>query len=89
MEQVPKPDALSDQGWKLVLDLSTDRKKVLFGLGFVFLLGTILLFLHIFVSCLRRIWAFCKRNCGGYKLAGTESDHVTLKEWELQELNYV
>ena len=72
-----------------MFDLSTDRQKVLFGLGVVFMLGTMLLFLYIIVSCLRRIGNFCKRNCGGYKLAATESDRVTPMEWELQELNYV
>ena len=77
METIPESAALAEKEWHFMTDLTADRQKVLFGLGVLFLLGTTLLFVHILVSCFRKIWTFCKRHCGGYKLAETNSDRVT------------
>ena len=88
MDTIPETAALHGDNMRFVVDLSTDRQKVLFRLGILFLLCVTVLFIHIFVSCLRRIWTFCNRNCGRYKFAETNPDRVTPAEWELQELNY-
>ena len=71
------------------IDLSTDEKKTVFGLGVMFLLGLALFILSLIGVCLCRLGACCKRFCKGYKQASTDPDRVTPAEWELQELNYV
>ena len=43
VEPVPVPETLHGDEWLLFFDLSTDRKKVLFGLGLATLLGATLL----------------------------------------------
>ena len=89
METIPEKAALTGDNLHFMINLSTDHRIVLFGLGVLFLLGTTVLVIHMFVSCFRRIWTLCQRNCGRYKLAETNSDRVTPAEWELQELNFV
>ena len=88
METIPESSALTDNDWHFVIDLTTDWQKTVFGHGILFLLGVALLCVYIIGACLCRIGSFCKKACGGYKLAATSSDGVTPVEWELQELNY-
>ena len=89
MEKLPEPAELNSNGWVFTIDLSTDEKKTVFGLGVMFLLGFTLFIFSLIGICLCRLGACCKRFCGGYKQASTDPDRVTPAEWELQELNYV
>ena len=88
MEPLPEPEALSSDQWIFKIDLSTDKNKTLFALGVMFLLGMIIIVIYLIGICFRRLGLCCKKICGGYKLAATDSDRVTPAEWELQELNY-
>ena len=89
MEPLPEAEGLSSDQWVFSIDLSTDKNKTMFALGLMFLLGMIITFMYLIGICFRRLGLCCKKMCGGYKLAATDSDRVTPAEWELQELNYV
>ena len=89
MEKLPEPAELRSDNWMFTFDLSTDAKKIVFGLSVMFLLGLAILILFLIGLCLWRLNACCKRICRGYKQASTDPDRVTPAEWELQELNYV
>ena len=87
--KLPEPAELRSDSWVFTIDLSTDDKKTVFGLGVMFLLGLAILILSLIGLCLCRLSACCARMCNGYKQASTDPDRVTPAEWELQELNYV
>ena len=89
MEELPETAQLQSNGWVFTIDLSTDEKKTVFGLGVMFLLGLTLFILSLIGICLGRLVACCRKSCKGYKQASTDPDRVTPAEWELQELNYV
>ena len=88
METLPESAALSADQWIFTIDLSTDKQKTVFGLSVMFLLGMVVIIIHLIGVCLRRFCLCCKKTCRGYKLAATDSDRVTPAKWELQELNY-
>ena len=89
MEPLPEAEGLSSDQWVFSIDLSTDKNKTMFALGLMFLLGMIITLMYLIGICFRRLGICCRKMCGGYKLAATDSDRVTPAEWELQELNYV
>ena len=89
METLPEAETLSAEQWVFRLDLSTDKNKMLFALGVMILLGLLIVITYAIGVCLRRLGLCCRKLCGNYKLAETDSDRVTPAEWELQELNYV
>ena len=88
MEPLPEAEAFSSDQWIFTIDLSTDKNKTVFGLSVMFLLGMAVIIIYLTGVCFRRLGLCCKKACGSYKLAATDSDRVTPAEWELQELNY-
>ena len=56
METLPETAALSVDQWIFTIALSTDKQKTVFGLTVLFLLGMVVIIIHLIGLCLRR---FC------------------------------